>query len=143
LLDVFEDLVGLARTFPHPNLRVDLLAVDVDEIRLTRRRKPGYLVVDRVLREVVETIRLENSPDLWSLLPDDLGDRFTTEELAWKIGRSIRFAQQVAYCLRQAEAVEVVAKVGNRRVYERSDSVLSGSAGPRGRSILGLPSRAR
>jgi hypothetical protein len=119
LLDAFDDLVGLAHLFPHANLRIDLLAVEVDEIRVPRRRRPGYQVVDRVLRRVVEAVPLREGHDLWSLLPDDLSDRFTTEDLAERIGRPLAFAQRVAYCLRRCGAADVVARVGNRRVYSR------------------------
>jgi hypothetical protein len=129
LLDAFDDLVGLARLFPHPNLRIELLAVEIDEIRVARRRRPGYLVVDRVLREVVETIRLETARDLWSLLPDDLADRFTTLDLSRQIGRSLAFAQRVAYCLLHSGAAEVVAKLSNRRVYAKSSVSITGPAG--------------
>ena len=119
LLDAFDELIGLARIFPHSNLRIDLLAVDVDEIRVARRRRPGYAVVDRVLREVIETVPLKDGHDLWSLLPDDLTDRFTTRELAEQIGRSVAFARRVAYCLRHCGAAEVVGKEGNQRIYAR------------------------
>ena len=43
-MDAFDDLVGLAPVFPHPNLRVDVLAVAIDEVRVPRRRWPGYAV---------------------------------------------------------------------------------------------------
>src|SRR3954447_4841848 len=55
LLDVFDDLTGLSGVFPHPNLTVEVLGVEVDEVRVTRRRRPGYRVADRALREVVES----------------------------------------------------------------------------------------
>ncbi|WP_435007908.1 hypothetical protein P12x_005172 [Tundrisphaera lichenicola] len=125
LLDAFDDLIELARIFPNSNLRIDLLAVDVDEIRAPRRRKPGYLVVDRLLREVRQTVPLRVSADLWSLLPDDLPDRFTTGELARAIGRSDEFARRVAYCLRMGGAAEVVAKRGNSRVFERPAALIA------------------
>ncbi len=126
-VDAFEELVGLARLFPHPNLRIELLAVEIDEIRVARRRRPGFVVVDRTLRAVGESIRLEQAGDLWTLLPEGLGERFSTEDLARKVGRSTRFAQQITYCLRHSGAADVVAKVGNRRIYARSETVLSGS----------------
>lgn len=119
LIDAFEELVGLAHLFPHANLTIDLLAVEVDEIRVHRRRRPGYSVVDRVLKDVVETTSLKDADDLWSLLPRDLPDRFTTKDLAERIGRPLHFAQKVGYCLRQSGAAGVVAKVGNLLVYER------------------------
>jgi hypothetical protein len=129
LLDAFEELVGLARLFPHPNLRIELVGVEIDEIRVNRRRRSGYLVVDRVLRDVVETLPLQLGGDLWSLLPADLPERFTTEDLARSIGRTIPFAQRVAYCLLHAGASEVVAKVGNLRVYSRCEATISGENG--------------
>jgi hypothetical protein len=120
MLDAFDELVALARIFPHAHLGIDLLGVEVDEVRVPRRRRPGYLVVDRSLREVRETVRLRESADLWSLLPVDLPGRFHTRDLADRLGRPLAFAQRVAYCLRLGGAVEVVEKRGNHRVYARS-----------------------
>jgi hypothetical protein len=117
LLDVYDDLVGLARIFPHPNLHVDVLAVEIDEVRIPRRRWPGFRVVDRLLRDVGPTVSLSEPIDLLSLLPVALDGPFTTRELAEKIGRPIAFAQRVAYCLRLSGAVETIGKIGNRRVY--------------------------
>lgn len=121
LLEVFDELVGIVHLFPHANLKIDLLAVEVDEIRIPRCRRPGYLVVDRVLREVVRTIQLRVGQDLWVLLPDDLPARFTTKDLAQRLSRTRGFAQRVTFCLRCSGAVEVVDKVGNQRVYSRID----------------------
>ncbi|MEA2632383.1 MAG: hypothetical protein QOE66_2602 [Chloroflexota bacterium] len=117
LADVFDDLVGVAPLFPHPNLGVDVLAVEIDEFRLSRRRGPGYTVLDRRLRSVVASVALRQPRDLWALLPDDLAGIFTTRDLADHLGRSLDFAQRVAYCLRLTGAVEIVGKRGNHRVY--------------------------
>ncbi|WP_165243691.1 hypothetical protein [Paludisphaera soli] len=119
LTDVFDDLVGLAPFLPDPNLGVDLLGVDVEEVRVTRRRRPGYVVVDRRLVEIVESSRLYSPVDLWDLLPPGFqpGDQFTTADLARKLGRPLYFAQRVAYCLRVAGAAETVGKRGNSLIY--------------------------
>jgi hypothetical protein len=119
LLDVFDDLVGLARLLPHPNLDIDVLAVEIDEIRLARRRRPGYRVLDRRLSAVVATVPLRQAEDLWTLLPHELPCPFTTRDLAVLLQRPLDFAQRVAYCLRWAGAVKVVGKQGNRRMYAR------------------------
>lgn len=119
LIDAFDELVGLARVFPHANLRIDLLAVEIDEVRVPRRGRPGYTVVDRILREVVAAVGLREADDLWSILPDGLPGRFTTDQLADHLGRPVEFARRVAYCLRHAGAVGTVDRRGNRRVYER------------------------
>ena len=121
LIDVFHDLVGVARIFPHPNLRVEVLGVAIDEVRVTRRRRPGYKVVDRTLREVLGSVELREAADLWALLPDGLDAPFTTTDLAGYIGKPVHFAQRVAYCLRLSGAVETVGKTGNRRIYLKPD----------------------
>ncbi|MFO0952462.1 MAG: hypothetical protein U0835_15210 [Isosphaeraceae bacterium] len=127
MVDVFDDLIGLARVFPHPNLTVDVLGVEIDEVRVTRRRWPGYKVVDRVLREVLQTVRLREPADLWALVPDGerLESRFTTRELAEHLSKPAHFAQRVAYCLRHTGAAGVVGKIGNFRVYERGEGAVA------------------
>jgi hypothetical protein len=122
LAEVFDDLVGLARLFPHANLRIDVLGVAIDELRVARRRRPGHTVIDRSLREVRMTKRLATAADLWRLLPPGAGRSgpFTTRELAAWLDRELPFAQRVAYCLRLAGAARVCGKRGNFLVYERA-----------------------
>jgi hypothetical protein len=121
ILDVFDDLVGLARLFPHPNLALDVLAVEIDEVRIARRRWPGFRVADRMLREVTATVPLRTAADLWSLLPTPFAGPFTTLDLADRLGRPVDFAQRIAYCLRLSGAAEVVGKRGNRLIYSRAE----------------------
>lgn len=121
VVDVFDDLIGLARVFPHPNLRVDILAVEIDEVRVPRRRWPGYAVADRSLRRVVATVALHKARDLWRLLPGAWDGPFTTQDLAERLDRPVAFAQRVAYCLRLSGAAEILGKTGNRRIYAARD----------------------
>ena len=123
MLDVFDDLIGLACLFPHANLEIEVLAVEIDEVRLPRRRWPGHVVGDRALRAVTGRTSLRTSVDLWGLLPVGLPDApFTTRDLAEMLDRPLAFAQRVAYCLRLAGAVETTGKTGNRRIYRRDDA---------------------
>jgi hypothetical protein len=121
LVDVFDDLIGLVRIFPHTNLDIEVLGVTIDEVRIRRRRRPGYSVADRRLGEIRETATLATAGDLWSLLPAACHGRepFTTVELASRLGKPAWFAQRVAYCLRKTGAARVVGKNGNRLVYVR------------------------
>ena len=121
LVDVFDDLVGLVRVFPHGNLDIEILGVTIDEVRIARRRRPGYAIVDRRLGEIQETATLARSGDLWTLLPAACNDRepFTTSELARRLERPVWFAQRVAYCLRKTGAARVAGKTGNRLIYVR------------------------
>ncbi|HMB03071.1 MAG TPA: hypothetical protein VKP69_04930 [Isosphaeraceae bacterium] len=118
ILDVFDDLVGLARIFPHPNLCLDVLGVEIDEVRIPRRRRPGFAVCDRGLRNVVATVPLGEPADLWHLLPGRVFEGpFTTRDLAGRLGRPLAFAQRVAYCLRLTGAVERVGTRDRHRLY--------------------------
>ena len=120
LVDVFDDLVGLAALFPDENLSLDLLGVSIEETRTPRRRRPGYGVVDRRLIAIVQTMRLAQPRDLWDLLPPGMAESepFTTRDLARKLDGSLAFAQRVAYCLRLSGAVESIGKRGHSRLYQ-------------------------
>jgi hypothetical protein len=122
VVDAFENLVGLAGVFPHENLEVEVLGVEIDEVRVARpgRRRPW--LVDRRLRGIRSSHLLRHAADLWELFPPvDLDSPFTTAELAERLRRPVWFAQRVAYCLRLAGAVSTVGKAGNRRIYLRSE----------------------
>ena len=123
LFDVFEDLVGVATVFPHANLEIEVLAITIDEVRVARRRSPGYLVVDRALGEVRGTCRPEpcRGP-LGALARRTLGfkNRFQPGLLAERLDRPLWFAQRVAYCLRLSGAARVVGKTGNLVLYTRA-----------------------
>jgi hypothetical protein len=119
LIDVFDDFIGLAKIFPHPNLTVEVLGVDLEEVRMTRKRRRDR-VIDRRLVEVISRTTLKTADDLWTLLPIGLDETpFTTLDCARKLGRSSAFAQRVAYCLRHAGAVEELGFQQRRRVYTR------------------------
>ena len=72
LLDVFDDLIGVVRLFPHSNLDIEVLGVTIDEVRVPRRRWPGYTIADRRLGAIHETTSLASASDLWALLPASL-----------------------------------------------------------------------
>ncbi len=122
LVDVFDDLLGVVRVFPHVNLDIEILGVTIDEVRVARRRRPGYTVADRRLGQIQETVTLARASDLWTLLPAECAEDevFTTNELARRLGRPIWFAQRVAYCLRETKAARAVGKTGNRLIYVRA-----------------------
>jgi hypothetical protein len=121
LLDVFDDLLGVVCVFPHANLDIEILEVTIEEVRVPRRRWPGYTVTDRRLGEVHGTTPLKRAADLWTLLPPscDGRERFSTRDLSRRLGRPLWFAQRVAYCLRRSGAARVIDKAGNHLIYIR------------------------
>ena len=120
-IDIFAELVSFPGLFSHPRLEVEVLMITEEEYRrhvLDRSwRRNGWTVAERRLIEVVETLRLGRVEDLAKLLPDDLPETFTTGDLAEKLGRPRRAAQQMAYCLRNLGAIVPVGKRDNGVLY--------------------------
>ncbi|MBI3463324.1 MAG: hypothetical protein HY000_09730 [Planctomycetes bacterium] len=119
LPDVFHDLVRFTRVFPHPNLTLEVVLVDEEEVRVPRRsRRRSHCVEDRRLLGIVAARRLQTAADLARLLPFALPTSFTTDSLAVLLGSSVWFAREVAYTLRHCGATRVIGKQGNRLRYE-------------------------
>ena len=81
LVDVFDDLMGVVRVFPHSNLEIEVLGVTIDEVRVPRRRWPGYRVIDRCLGEIQGSTTLARAGDLWALLPASCDEAGTVHDL--------------------------------------------------------------
>ena len=117
-LDVFDDLVGLARLFPHPNLAIDVLAVEIDEVRVGRRRRPGYAVVDRALREAGRVISPGRGPRPLAA-PARRPARSVHDRRPGRAPRPTARVRPAGRLLPATSGAAVaVGKVGNRIVYE-------------------------
>ncbi len=118
--DLFAELVSFPWLLDHPNLSIEVVMTEQEEVRRyggRSRRRRGWSVVDRRLLGVRDRFSVERPVDLLALLPDTLPQPFTTAELALALGRPRRLAQQMAYCLRACALVEVVGRQGNTLVY--------------------------
>ena len=120
-LNLFEELVHFVDVFPHPNLTLELLLVEVEEHRIKRKprrwRGKDHRVEDRRLRSVGERHEFRTVEDLLSLLPPGLPAEFTTADIADRAECPRWLAQKMAYCLRRIGALETVDQRGRLRVY--------------------------
>lgn len=121
-VDVFVELVSFPELLDR-DLEVEALLTIEDEYRRhdpnRAWRRKGWVVEERRLIEVVESMRFERSEELAGLLPPGLPDPFTTADLADGLGRPLRLAQQMAYCLRTTGVIVADGKRG-RSVQYRS-----------------------
>jgi hypothetical protein len=112
--DVCAELVSFPSLLSHPNFTLEIALVEEEEVRRpdAKRgwRRGGFVVEERRLVEVLETIELGSPKELLGLLPEGMPDPFTTADLADGLGRSRHLAQEVAYCLRVSGAVETVGR---------------------------------
>lgn len=120
--EFFIEFVHFAKIFPHPNLTIELLLIEQEEVRVPRRswrRGRNYRVADRSLRRVVDRHVFHSAADLCRFLPENLPPRFTTADLARHAEIPRWVAQKMAYSLRWAGAIAADGKVRNSVVYER------------------------
>jgi hypothetical protein len=123
MLDVFDELLYFTRVFPHPNLRMLIPLVDVEEIRYPghgrrrRKRKNDFEIKDRFMLDIHETRVFQCVTDLQKLLPDDLPKKFDTSELAAGLGVPRHQAQRIGYVMRKTGVAKEVGKRGNAIVY--------------------------
>ncbi len=118
--EFFLDFVHFAKLFPHPNLTVELLLIEQEEVRIARRWRRGrnYRVADRLLQRIVERRELRTAHDLRQFLPNGLPASFTTADLARQAQIPRWLAQKIAYSLRWAGTISTAGKLRNSVVYE-------------------------
>ncbi len=125
-LDAFEELVYFSGVFPHKNLTLEFLLVDVREIRYAghgrrrRRRENDFQVEDLELVEIVDSVTMTKATDLFQWLPfDEIPKKFGTSELAECMSENRSDVQKITYCLRETGAIRQTGKRGNAILYER------------------------
>jgi hypothetical protein len=122
---LFEELVRLPKLLVNPNLALEVLFTQEEEIRCYdgKRgwRRRGWVIEERRLLDVVDRRLFETPADLASLIPSGLAEPWTTADLAAAIGQPRWLARKMAYCLRKMGVVEAVGKQGNAILYGRPD----------------------
>ncbi len=124
LVNIFEELVHFTKAFPHPNLQLDVLLTEQEEIRVPAKRKTWrrkHSVQDRTLVKVQETHSLRSTQDLWNLLEIKVPEIFTTADLAAGGSMPRWLAQKAAYCFREMSHIEICGKQGNAIEYRLKD----------------------
>lgn len=129
ILDVFDDLIYFTRVFPHPSLTLEILLVDVEEMRVPRRRSrrwhPDHRVTDVRLDAIERQFEAQSAGQLLDLLHwANRPDTFTTADLAVAIDRPRWFAQKVAYVLRKVGAIEQLRRTRAGIVYRAGTDAL-------------------
>jgi len=128
--DVCEELVSFPSLLSHPNFTLEVALIEEEEVRRPDAKKGwrrgGYVIEERRLVDVLDTVQLGSAEELRSLLPDGLPDPFTTADLAKGLGRSRHVAQEVAYCLRVSDAITAVGRGKRGILYELPSQPLPG-----------------
>lgn len=124
VLDVFEELVHFTRVFPHPRLTLEVVLIEVEELRhpghgrRRRWRRNDHVVGDQRLLSVGSGATFQTAADLCRLLPKRLPKPFHTAHIATGLKVERWIAQRMAYCLRNTGAIKSVGKERGAWLYE-------------------------
>jgi hypothetical protein len=121
--DVFNELIYIPQLVQHPRFSLDVLLIDKEEIRGNDGkgswRRKGWSIVDHRLLDVIECVSFNKVDDFHGLLPDDLPEQFTTQDLAKTSKLSKSMAQKMVYCLNKMGAIELIGKKRHSFLYQR------------------------
>lgn len=125
LQDVFGELVYIPHLLGHPNLTLDVLLTQQEEVRRDDGqgswRRRGWSIHDRRLLGVLATYSFGAPRDWLTLLPPALSEPFTNRELATAAAGRMRLAQKTTYTLTQCGLLAQVGKRGNAHLYRVTD----------------------
>ncbi len=128
--DVFSRLVSIPTLLCRPQLELEILLTEEDELRVYRPgkafRRHGWVVSERSLSGVTGCIRIAGPEDAAALLPSQLPESFDTAELAEAAAITRRLAQQMTYCLRAMGMLEITGDRRRAHVYRRTYAPIRG-----------------
>ena len=112
--NIFEELLRIPHLISHPNLIIELVLIQAEEIRVNDGqgswRRGGWSIRDLKLVKIIERKVYSNSKQFLKLIPDDLNVPFTNKNLANYLKKPIKLASITTYSLRKMGLIEVVGK---------------------------------
>ena len=119
--DLFWEMVSLPQMLANRNFSLEVLMIREEEVRRyegkRKWRRRGWVIEERRLLGVVDQRLFEEPADWRALLPESLGESFTTRDLAKAMGIRRQLAQKMAYCLRKVRVIELIGKRGRANSY--------------------------
>jgi len=127
-IDIFNELVAFPEIFQQRNFTLQLLMIQEEEVRRfvgkRRWRSHGWSTEERKLLKVLEIRHFSGLASLLCFIPDTLPNEFTTKDIAYEKGISLRLAQKMAYCLRRMGILELVGKKGRSYLYSPNQTMI-------------------
>lgn len=120
--EVFSELYKIKTLLGHANLKVLVLVLELEEYRRldgwSTDRKKGSSRVERIPLELERKVWLETAMDYADLLPETLGNPFTTRDFAKETRLTLKRAQTAVHVMYSLGALRKVGKQGNKILYE-------------------------
>ncbi len=124
LYSLFRELIYLPKLMQHPNFSLQVLLIQEEEMRQSngktrRRHEKGWVKVERRLIQVVGQRTFTTPADLSTLLPEEVGNLFTTQELAKATRQPDWLARRMIYCLKEMGELQPAGKRGRSNLFAR------------------------
>jgi hypothetical protein len=123
IADIFYELVRIHAWLDHPNLTVEAVLTQEEEILRDDGagswRRRGWSVHDRRLLAVLDRQQFDSLADYCAILPTELPELFTNSDLAAALGCRANLAQKITYTLRHIGGLEMAGKQGRAHLYRR------------------------
>lgn len=120
--DAFAELYKIKMFLQHPNLRLKLVLVDIEEYRLlngwSRDKKKGSSRYDRIPLQIVEEVDITCPRDYMQFIPYELQEPFGVKDFAKAAHIPAQRAQVVIHILFHMGMIKRVGKKGNAFLYE-------------------------
>lgn len=117
----FPELYKIKMFLKHPNLRIKIVLLDMEEYRLlngwSRNKKKGSTRYDRLPTAFAEEVDIDSVQDYLQFLPYDLKEPFTSADYAKSVGIRRELGQVVLNLLTYTETVERIGKEGRNYLY--------------------------
>lgn len=121
MLDAFKELVRIPDLIARPGFSLEILLIQAEEIwrddgQGSWRRK-GWSRADRRFLGALGSHTFVRPADYLAVLPADLAEPFTNNELAAAAGCSVALAQKITYTLRGLGVIELAGRRGRANAY--------------------------
>lgn len=122
---IFPELYKIKDFLVNPNLKLHIVLINLEEYRFldgwSQDKKKGSSRCDRIPLELVDEVIISTVSDYQFLIPDTLGEEFTSKDYKIASGLSLSMAQTALNILHYVGVVDRVGKKGNSYLYVRMD----------------------
>jgi hypothetical protein len=126
IYQLFNQVVYLPDYLPHPNLFIDILFIEQEDIWINDGkgswRRKGWSLFDQRLLHVLESKQFCGVDDYQKLLPSDLPVLFRNIDLSTTAKIPLPLARKMTYTLTKAGILVMQGKAGKSNLYMLSES---------------------
>ena len=123
IYDAIPELYKIRLLLNHPNLRLCIVLVDIEEYRYldgwSNDKKKGSTRYNRIPVDIIEEFYINSPYEFTALIPGELDKQFTSKAYKSKAKVNLHTAQTALNILNYVSAVERVGKDDNMYVYEK------------------------